>query len=91
MAVALALLAPVEAAAQLLHDPSICATEDGFVLVATEWVKAWDAARLSGQLQDPLLTDLAVWFTEMQNWMLETNDVQATCLALLEMRRTQGF
>ena len=89
--IAAALLAPAPAPAQALPDPSICATQDGFVQVATEWVKAWDAARISGKLQEPLVTELAVWFTQMENWMLETNEVQATCEALLKSRRELGF
>jgi hypothetical protein len=89
--IAAALLAAPTALAQALPDDSICATQDGFVQVATEWVKAWDAARISGKLQEPLVTELAVWFTQMENWMLETNEVQATCLALLKSRRELGF
>jgi len=90
-AITVALLLPVPAQAQALPDPSICQTQDGFVQVATDWVKAWDAARISGKLQEPLVTELAVWFTQMENWMLETNNVQATCEALLAVRKQHGF
>lgn len=87
----LLIVAALPALAQALQDDPIRATKDGFVQVATEWVKAWYAARISGKLQEPLVTELAVWFTQMENWMLETNEVRATCVALLKSRRELGF
>ncbi len=79
------------AAAVELPDPYICTTQDGFVEVAKGWLLGVVAARDSGQITEEDFTNLAVWWTQMKNWMLETDKVKETCEALLQSRRDFGF
>ena len=89
LAASLALALP--AAAVALPDPSICKTTDGFVAVAKDWVISLDQAQKSGQISQEDFVNLAVWWQQMKNWMIETDKVEETCLALLQSRRDFGF
>lgn len=72
-------------------DPATCSHEKGFVVVAIAWTNAWHEATQSGKLEEPRSTNLAVWFTQMENYLLESNDVKGTCLALIEARKAHQF
>ncbi len=88
-----AVLSPVlpVAAAPVLPDPSICKTTDGFVEVAKGWLLAIDEAQKTGKISQQDYINLATWWQQMQNWMIETDRVEETCLALLQSRRDFGF
>lgn len=72
-------------------DPASCKHPDGFVVVAKDWVISLDEAYKAGKLANAQYTDLSVWWTAMMNWMVETDRVEETCLALIEARRTHHF
>lgn len=72
-------------------DPASCDHEDGFVVVAMAWTEAWNAADQAGLLEEPRATELAVWWAAMRNYLIESNDVKGTCLALIESRKAHGF
>jgi hypothetical protein len=94
--VALALSASMAVAAEDLPnldplDPATCDHEKGFVVVAIAWTNAWADATNSGKLEEPRSTQLAVWFTQMENYLLESNDVKGTCLELISSRKNHKF
>lgn len=72
-------------------DPKTCDHEQGFVVVAIAWTNAWAEATNSGKLEEPRSTQLAVWFTQMENYLLESNDVKGTCLELIGSRKNHQF
>lgn len=72
-------------------DPLTCDHEKGFVVVAIAWTNAWYDATQSGALEEPRSTQLAVWYTQMENYLLESNDVKGTCLALIDSRKNHKF
>lgn len=72
-------------------DPASCDHEKGFVVVALHWVDAWDKATQSGALEEPRSTQLAAWFVGMENYLIESDDVKGTCLALVEARLAHKF
>ena len=72
-------------------DPATCDHEKGFVVVALSWTDAWYKATKAGLLEEPRSTQLAVWFTQMENYLLESDDVKGTCLALVESRLAHKF
>lgn len=91
-ALALAAGAAAPARADLFSqntDP--CAAEDGFVTVATDFVIALDEAIQSGALGDAVATEVAVWFVDMQNRLIEDNDVRGACDSILRTREQYGF
>ncbi len=71
--------------------PLTCNHEKGFVVVAIAWTNAWYDATQSGALEEPRSTQLAVWYTQMENYLLESNDVKGTCLALIDSRKNHKF
>ena len=87
----LILPAAVIADAQTLPDPAVCATDDGWLAVAKAFVIALPAAHDAGKLTDAQFTDLSVWFTQMQNWLMETNNTKAMCEQFLDVRRAWGI
>jgi hypothetical protein len=72
-------------------DPATCDHEKGYVVVAIAWTNAWAAATNSGALEEPRSTQLAVWYTQMENYLLESNDVKGSCLALIDSRKNHKF
>jgi len=72
-------------------DPASCDHEDGFVVVALAWVKAWDEGTKAGRIEEPRATQLATWFVGMENYLLESDDVKGTCLALIQVRKDHRF
>jgi len=72
-------------------DPATCDHEQGYVVVALSWVDAWYKAFKAGELEEPRATQLAVWYTQMENYLLESNDVKGSCLALVESRKAHAF
>jgi len=72
-------------------DPLTCDHEQGYVVVAIAWTNAWYEASQAGKLEEPRATELAVWYTQMQNYLLESDDVKGSCLALIEVRKAHEF
>ena len=72
-------------------DPATCDHEKGYVVVAIAWTNAWAEATNSGKLEEPRSTQLAVWYTQMENYLLESNDVKGSCLALIDSRKNHKF
>ncbi len=90
LCVALA-LASGAARAEDLPDPAVCATEDGWLEVATAYYIALVAAHKAGKLTDQQSTDLSVWSVQMDNYLIESNNSKVYCEQLLAVRRAWGF
>jgi hypothetical protein len=72
-------------------DPASCDHEKGYVVIALSWVDAWYKATKAGQLEEPRSTNLATWFIQMENYLLESNDVKGSCVALVQVRLEHKF
>ena len=72
-------------------DPASCDHEKGYVVIALSWVDAWHKGTLAGQIEEPRSTQLATWFIQMENYLLESNDVKGSCVALVQVRLEHKF
>ncbi len=68
-----------------------CDVKDGWMTVFSQYANALMRAKDEGRINDPLLTDLSVWYVQQQNRIIETNDTRGVCLDAIAMRRKHGF
>ncbi len=90
-ALALCLSIPTTLAAQTLPDPAICASGDQWMEVGKDFITALPAAHAAGKLTDQQFTDLSVWTTEMQTYLMTTNNTRVFCEQFLLVRKAWGF
>ena len=88
---ALCLSVPATLMAQTLPDPAVCATGDQWMQVGKDFIIALPAAHAAGKLTDQQFTDLSIWTTQMQTYLINTNNTQAFCEQFLLVRKAWGF
>jgi hypothetical protein len=72
-------------------NPASCTTEKGWIDVATAFLKALSDARASGRITEQQHVDLSVWFSQMENYLLQTNDTKGFCEGMILARQGHGF
>ena len=88
---ALAMMMAGRAGAQDLPDPAVCAQGDQWIEVAKAFIIALPQAHTQGRISDQQFTDLSIWTTEMQTYLIQTDNSRVFCEQFLAVRRAWGF
>jgi hypothetical protein len=72
-------------------NPASCTTEKGWIDVATAFLKAMSNAKDTGRISEQQHVELSVWFSQMENYLLQTNDTKGFCEGMILARQSHGF
>jgi hypothetical protein len=72
-------------------DPATCELEDGWIVVGTAYLEAWQEAHTSGAIDEDTHEALIDYMLQWDEHLTRTNDHLAPCLKQISLREEYGF